>query len=88
LGNAYWYTIHSGPVVAGIVGKHKFAYDLWGDTVNIVSRRESCGLDGKVNISGETYSILKDDPKFTFKVVEKYKLKVKARLKCTLLTVA
>jgi class 3 adenylate cyclase len=52
--------IHTGPVIAGIVGTKKFAYDIWGDTVNIASRMESCGLVGKVNISGGTYQYVKD----------------------------
>ncbi len=52
--------IHTGPVVAGIVGVRKFAYDIWGDTVNIASRMESSGEAGKVNISGSTYELVKD----------------------------
>lgn len=52
--------IHTGPVVAGIVGIKKFAYDIWGDTVNIASRMESHGEAGKVNISGATYEKVKD----------------------------
>tara|TARA_R110002167_G_scaffold276660_1_gene482609 strand:+ start:2731 stop:4587 length:1857 start_codon:yes stop_codon:yes gene_type:complete len=58
--------IHTGPVVAGIVGVKKFQYDIWGDTVNTASRMESCGKIGKVNISEGTYTFLKDDPEFTF----------------------
>ena len=52
--------IHTGSVVAGIVGIKKFAYDIWGDTVNIASRMESSGEEGKINISGSTYELVKD----------------------------
>jgi class 3 adenylate cyclase len=52
--------IHTGPVVAGIVGVKKFAYDIWGDTVNIASRMESSGEAGKINISGNTFELVKD----------------------------
>lgn len=58
--------IHTGPVVAGIVGVKKFQYDIWGDTVNTASRMESNGQVGKVNISESTYMLLKDDPDFAF----------------------
>ena len=53
--------INSGHVVAGIVGVKKFAYDIWGDTVNLASRMESSGEPGKVNISGSTYELVKKD---------------------------
>jgi class 3 adenylate cyclase len=52
--------LNTGPVVAGIVGIKKFAYDIWGDTVNIAARVESSGESGKVNISGSTYELVKD----------------------------
>jgi len=52
--------VHTGPVVAGIVGSRKFAYDIWGDTVNLAERMESSGETGKVNISGTTYHLVKD----------------------------
>jgi adenylate cyclase len=52
--------IHTGPVVAGVVGKKKYAYDIWGSTVNIASRMESNGTPGRVNISAYTHEIIKD----------------------------
>ncbi|MCB0641429.1 MAG: adenylate/guanylate cyclase domain-containing protein, partial [Phaeodactylibacter sp.] len=53
--------IHTGPVIAGIVGIKKFAYDIWGDTVNIASRMESSAKRNTVNISETTYHLIKDD---------------------------
>jgi adenylate cyclase len=47
--------INTGALIAGVIGKNKFAYDIWGDTVNLASRMESSGEVGKVNISGATY---------------------------------
>jgi class 3 adenylate cyclase/ActR/RegA family two-component response regulator len=50
--------MHSGPVVAGIIGTRKFSYDLWGDTVNTASRMESHGLSGKIHLAESTYHLL------------------------------
>jgi len=52
--------IHTGPIMAGVVGKKKYAYDIWGSTVNVASRMESAGEAGKVNISEDTYELIKD----------------------------
>jgi adenylate cyclase len=56
--------IHTGPVVAGVIGHRKFAYDLWGDAVNTASRMESHGAAGRIHVSREVYELLKD--RFTF----------------------
>ena len=52
--------IHTGTVVAGVVGQKKLSYDIWGDTVNTASRMESSGEAGKINISGTTYEFVKE----------------------------
>lgn len=52
--------INTGNVVAGVIGKKKFTYDLWGDTVNIASRMESEGIAGKIQVTATTYELLKD----------------------------
>ncbi len=58
--------MHSGPVIAGVIGKRKMVYDIWGDSVNIASRMESNGLAGKVNISDAAYKLLKNKNKYKF----------------------
>jgi class 3 adenylate cyclase len=52
--------IHSGPLMAGVIGQKKFAYDVWGDTVNTASRMESSGVAGKINISQSTFELIKN----------------------------
>lgn len=62
-GRTYWELrlgINTGDVVAGVVGKKKFAYDIWGDTVNVASRMESSGVPGNVNVSEDTYQEIKE----------------------------
>lgn len=74
----YWQIrigIHSGDLVAGVVGSEKFSYDVWGDTVNTASRLESSGVAGRINISGATYELVKHffDCEFRGKVAAKNK---------------
>ena len=52
--------MHTGPVVAGVVGKHKFQYDIWGDAVNIAARMEQNSIPGRINISGATFELVKN----------------------------
>ena len=59
--------INTGPLVAGVVGKKKYAYDIWGSTVNVASRMESNGEPGRVNISSATYELIKDKYRCTYR---------------------
>ena len=59
--------IHTGDVIAGVIGKKKFAYDIWGDAVNKASRMEQAGEVEKVNVSGNTYEYIKDYFDCTFR---------------------
>lgn len=67
--------IHTGPVVAGIVGVKKFAYDIWGDTVNTAARMEQAGQAGEINISATTYELIKDE----FECIPRGAIKVKGK---------
>ncbi len=78
--------IHTGTVVAGVIGKTKFAYDLWGDTVNIASRMESHGEAGKVHCSDEVYQALKD--RFIFEECGEREVKGKGMMRTWFLTAA
>jgi class 3 adenylate cyclase len=57
--------MNSGPLIAGVLGKHKFHYDIWGDTVNTASRMESSGEPGKIQVTGGMRELLKDEFIFT-----------------------
>jgi len=69
--------IHTGTVVAGIVGHKKFQYDVWGDTVNAASRMESSGKPGRVNISKDTFELIRDETCFVFE--ERGRVSVKGK---------
>jgi guanylate cyclase len=53
--------MNSGPVLAGVIGRKKFSYDVWGDPVNVASRMESHGEPGRIQVSADSYALLKDD---------------------------
>jgi len=76
--------VHSGSLVAGVIGKRKFIYDVWGDTVNTASRMESFGLPDMVNISRETYDLVQND--FLFESRGSVQVKNKGALEMYLVT--
>ena len=53
--------INSGPVVAGVIGRKRFLYDLWGDAVNVADRMQTHGTPGRIQVTRSTYELLKDD---------------------------
>ena len=75
--------IHTGPVIAGIIGTKKFIYDLWGDTVNIASRMESHGVPGSIQVTEETYKRLKNQ--YLFEDRGLIPVKGKGKMNCYLL---
>jgi class 3 adenylate cyclase len=56
--------VHSGELVAGVIGTRKYVYDVWGDTVNTASRMESHGLPGEIQVSEDTYRLLRHGYRF------------------------
>ena len=75
--------MHAGPVVAGVIGRRKFAYDLWGDTVNTAARMESHGLPGRVHVTAYVRDQLA--AQFTFERREPIQVKGKGEMQTYLL---
>ncbi len=76
--------IHTGPVVAGVIGTRKFSYDVWGDTVNVASRMQSHGVPGSIQVSETTYAALRDE--FAFESRGNVDIKGKGDMRAYLLT--
>jgi adenylate cyclase len=70
--------IHTGPAIAGVIGTHKFSYDIWGDTVNTASRMESHGDVGKIQVTKEIFENLKSN--FIFESRSEIEIKGKGKM--------
>ena len=77
--------LNSGPVVAGVIGKSKYIYDLWGDTVNLASRMESGGVPGMIQVTRSVYDALKD--RFAFESRGTIEVKGKGSVEAWLLKI-
>ena len=77
--------VHIGTVVTGIIGKSKFAFDLWGDAVNVASRMESTGVPGTTQISDAVYTLLPDKAAYTLRGPVDVKGKVSVLSLCSFL---
>jgi class 3 adenylate cyclase len=75
--------IHTGPVVAGVIGKNRYIYDLWGDTVNIASRMESHGVPGEIQVTPQVYDGLRGQ--FDFEARENVQVKGRGEMRTYLL---
>jgi adenylate cyclase len=67
--------VDSGPLIAGVIGTHKFVYDVWGDTVNTAKRMESSGLPDRIHVSAATRQLISDG--FSFEPREPIRIKGK-----------
>ena len=80
--------INSGPVIGGVIGKSRFMYDMWGDTVNVASRMETSGVDGQVQVSEATYDLVKLVPDLKFEPQGELEVKGKGKMSTWLVNYA
>jgi len=73
--------IHMGPIVAGVIGRKKFAYDIWGDVVNTASRMQSTAEPGTIQISDKVWGVVKDDNRFVFQERGELDIKGKGKMR-------